>query len=109
MPASRILVGHDGSPHAEDALAPGRLLSELTGAELVLARIVPWEPLSLQAMPIPELRNRYEEQELSLQPRRARGALPRARGAASHSTRVGRARRLGGGRVPGVMPCPPTG
>jgi nucleotide-binding universal stress UspA family protein len=63
MAASRILVGHDGSPHAKDALALGRLLSELTGAELVLARVVPWEPLALQAVPVPELRNRHEEQE----------------------------------------------
>ena len=56
MTASRILVGHDASPHADDALALGRLLSELTGAELVLARVVPWEPLPLQAVPIPELK-----------------------------------------------------
>ena len=63
MAASRILVGHDGSPHADDALALGRMLSSLTGAELVLARIVPWEPLPLQAVPVPELKNRYEEQE----------------------------------------------
>jgi nucleotide-binding universal stress UspA family protein len=63
MAASRILVGHDGSPHAEDALALGRLLAGLTGADLVLARVVPWEPLPLQAVPIPELKNRYEEQE----------------------------------------------
>jgi nucleotide-binding universal stress UspA family protein len=63
MAASRILVGHDGSPHAEDALALGRLLSELTGAVVVLARVVPWEPLPLQAVPVPELKNRYEEEE----------------------------------------------
>jgi nucleotide-binding universal stress UspA family protein len=63
MPASRILVGHDGSPHAEDALALGRQLSELMGAELLLARVVPWEPLPLQAVPVPELRNRYEKEE----------------------------------------------
>jgi nucleotide-binding universal stress UspA family protein len=63
MAASRIVVGHDGSPHADDALALGRLLSELTGAVLALARVVPWEPLPLQAMPVPELNNRYEEQE----------------------------------------------
>lgn len=63
MAASRILVGHDGSPHAKDALALGRVLSELTGAELMLARVVHWEPLALQAVPVPELRNRYQEQE----------------------------------------------
>jgi nucleotide-binding universal stress UspA family protein len=63
MAASRILVGHDGSPHAKDALALGRVLSELTGAELMLARVVHWDPLALQAVPLPELPNRYQEQE----------------------------------------------
>jgi nucleotide-binding universal stress UspA family protein len=63
MAASRILIGHDGSPHADDALALGRVLAELTGAELVLARVVPWEPLALQAVPMPERKRRYEEEE----------------------------------------------
>ena len=63
MAASRILVGYDGSPHAEDALALGRVLSAATGAEIVLARIVPLDPLVLTAVPLPELRARYEDQE----------------------------------------------
>lgn len=63
MSASRILIGHDGSPHADDALAFGRVLSRLTGAELILARVVPWEPLALQAVPVPEVKRRYEEEE----------------------------------------------
>jgi nucleotide-binding universal stress UspA family protein len=63
MSASRILIGHDGSPHADDALALGRVLSELTGAELILARVVPWEPLALRAVPVPEMKQRYEEEE----------------------------------------------
>jgi nucleotide-binding universal stress UspA family protein len=63
MSASRILIGHDGSPHADDALALGRVLSRLTGAELILARVVDWEPLTLQAVPVQELKKRYEEEE----------------------------------------------
>jgi len=89
MAASRILVGHDGSPHAQDALALGRLLSTYTGAELVLARVVPWEPLPLQAMPIPELKNRYEEEE--------RAALAQLREAAD---RIGASAEAGPGESP---------
>jgi nucleotide-binding universal stress UspA family protein len=63
MAASRILVGHDGSPRARDALALGQLLAQVTGADLLLARVVPWEPLPLHALPIPELKNRYEDEE----------------------------------------------
>jgi nucleotide-binding universal stress UspA family protein len=66
MAASRILVGYDGSRNAEDAFALGRTLSAATGAKLVLARIVPWEPLPLSAVPVPELKNRYEEQEQAM-------------------------------------------
>jgi nucleotide-binding universal stress UspA family protein len=73
MAASRILVGHDGREHARDALALGRLLAGLTGAELVIARVVPWEPLPLPAGPLPELRNRYAKEE-----RVAREELERA-------------------------------
>jgi nucleotide-binding universal stress UspA family protein len=89
MAASRILVGHDGSPHAQDALALGRSLAELTGAELVLARVVPWEPLPLQAIPVPELRSRYEEQD-----RTALAELQRA------ADRVGAAAETGPGESP---------
>jgi nucleotide-binding universal stress UspA family protein len=63
MAASRILVGHDGSPRAGDALALGRLLAQVMGADLLLARVVPWEPLPLQALPFPGLKNRYEHEE----------------------------------------------
>lgn len=62
MAASRILVGHDGSCRARDALALGRLLADVTGARLVLARVVPWGPLPFQAVPVPELTNRYEDE-----------------------------------------------
>ena len=64
MAASRILIGYDGSPHAEDALALGRVMSAATGAELVLARVVPLDPLALTAVPMPELRARYEERSV---------------------------------------------
>lgn len=37
----RVLVGHDGGEHADDALALARLVAERTGAELTLASIVP--------------------------------------------------------------------
>jgi nucleotide-binding universal stress UspA family protein len=89
MSASRILIGHDGSPHADDALALGRVLSELTGAELILARVVPWEPLTLQAVPVPELKRRYEEEE--------RNALSQLQEAAD---RVGAGAEAGPGESP---------
>ena len=44
-------------------MALARILAEPLGARLVLARVVPWEPLTLQAVPVPELRKRYEDQE----------------------------------------------
>jgi hypothetical protein len=54
MAASRILVDHDRSPHARYTHALGQLLARVTGAELLLARVVRWEPLSpLQAVPLP--------------------------------------------------------
>lgn len=38
---ARVLVGHDGGPHADDALALGRLIAERSQAELVLVSVVP--------------------------------------------------------------------
>jgi nucleotide-binding universal stress UspA family protein len=63
MAASSILVGYDGSPHAEDALALARVMSAATGAQIVLGRIVPWEPLVLTAVARSELRARLKEHE----------------------------------------------
>ena len=63
MTASRILVGYDESPHGDDALALARVIATATGAEIVLGRVVPWEPLALTAVPVPELRTQFEEQE----------------------------------------------
>lgn len=37
----RVLVGHDGGEHADDALALARLIAERSGAEIVLASVVP--------------------------------------------------------------------
>jgi nucleotide-binding universal stress UspA family protein len=37
----RVLVGHDGGEHADDALALGRLIAERSGADLVLTSVVP--------------------------------------------------------------------
>jgi nucleotide-binding universal stress UspA family protein len=63
MAASRILVAFDESPHAYDALALARTLATATGAEIVLGRVVPWEPLALSVTPIPQVRTHFEEQE----------------------------------------------
>ena len=38
---TRVLVGHDGGEHADDALALGKLITDRSGAELVLASVVP--------------------------------------------------------------------
>lgn len=38
---TRVLVGHDGGEHAEDALALGQLIANRSGAELILASVVP--------------------------------------------------------------------
>lgn len=40
-PFKRVLVGHDGGEHADDALALGQLVAERTGAALVLGSVVP--------------------------------------------------------------------
>lgn len=37
----RVLVGHDGGEHADDALALGRLIAERSAADLVLASVIP--------------------------------------------------------------------
>lgn len=37
----RVLAGHDGGEHADDALALARLIADRSGAELVLASVVP--------------------------------------------------------------------
>jgi nucleotide-binding universal stress UspA family protein len=37
--SSTILVAYDGSPNADDAVAAGRLLAQLTGSQLTLAHI----------------------------------------------------------------------
>lgn len=63
MAASRILVGFDESPHAHDALALARIIATATEAEIVLGRVVPWEPLALTAVPLPALSMQFEEQE----------------------------------------------
>lgn len=38
---TRVLVGHDGGEHAEDALALGKLIADRSGSELILASVVP--------------------------------------------------------------------
>ncbi len=44
-----IVVGYDGTDHGDDALALGRLLAGMTGAELVVACAYPGDPLGESA------------------------------------------------------------
>src|SRR4051794_10143440 len=44
-----IVVGYDGSDHGDDALALGRLLAGMAGAELVVACAYPDDPLGESA------------------------------------------------------------
>jgi nucleotide-binding universal stress UspA family protein len=44
-----IVVGYDGSDHADDALALGRLLARIAGGELVVACAYPHDPLGESA------------------------------------------------------------
>jgi nucleotide-binding universal stress UspA family protein len=62
MSASLILVGHDGSPHADDALALARLLAATWDADIVLGRVFPWEPLSAGLVSTPQLRADHDAQ-----------------------------------------------
>jgi nucleotide-binding universal stress UspA family protein len=44
-----IVVGYDGSDHADDALALGRLLARIAGAQLIVACAYPHDPLGESA------------------------------------------------------------
>jgi nucleotide-binding universal stress UspA family protein len=41
----QIIVGYDGSEHAEDALVFARMLAETVGGELTPVEVMPYEPL----------------------------------------------------------------
>ena len=42
----KIIVGYDGRPVSEDALAFGKLIANATGAHLMVATVVPFDPIS---------------------------------------------------------------
>ena len=42
---SKIIVGHDATPQADDALALGKLLAEATGASLTAVGVIPSDPV----------------------------------------------------------------
>lgn len=66
-----ILTGFDGSDHAADALALGRLLSWLAGARLVVACAYPEDPLGESAAALQVARAVREEAEETLDRARA--------------------------------------
>jgi nucleotide-binding universal stress UspA family protein len=92
MAASRIMVGYDGSDHAKDALELARVLSRPTGASIVLAGVVRWNPPTLSPVPGHELARAYEEHE---------------RDALAELERVGE--RVGADAVVGPGPSPAEG
>lgn len=47
---TKVLVGHDGGEHAEDAIALGRVIARRSGAGLVLASVIP-NPVGGSFMP----------------------------------------------------------
>lgn len=74
-----IVAGYDGSDHGDDALALGRLLARIAGAELVVACAYPDDPLGESAAAVEVARELREEAEGRLE--RARAWLGGAAGA----------------------------
>lgn len=75
-----IVVGYDGSDHGDDALALGRLLARIAGAELTVACAYPDDPLGESAAAVEVARELREEAERRLE--RAREWLAGAAGPA---------------------------
>lgn len=71
-----IVVGYDGTDHGDDALALGRLLAEIGGAELVVACAYPEEPLGESAAAIEVAQGMRNDAEAKLE--RARTWLARS-------------------------------
>src|SRR6185436_16264493 len=67
-----ILVGYDGTDHGDDALALGRLLAGLAGAQLVVACAYPEDPLGESAAALEVARELREEAEGKLSRARTR-------------------------------------
>jgi nucleotide-binding universal stress UspA family protein len=70
-----IVVGYDGSDHGDDALALGRLLAGIAGAELVVVSAYPDDPLGESAAALEVAQGMREDAEARLE--RARGWLAR--------------------------------
>lgn len=68
-----IVVGYDGSDHGDDALALGRLLSGILGAELVVACAYPDDPLGESAAAVEMAQGMRADAERTLE--KARGWL----------------------------------
>src|SRR5437868_13370788 len=68
-----IVVGYDGTDHGDDALALGRLLAGIAGAELVVACAYPDDPLGESAAALEVAQGMREDAERKLE--RARGWL----------------------------------
>jgi nucleotide-binding universal stress UspA family protein len=75
-----IVVGYDGTDHGDDALALGRLLAGIAGAELVIACAYPDDPLGESAAALEVARGMRDDAEGKLE--RARTWLARAGAAA---------------------------
>jgi nucleotide-binding universal stress UspA family protein len=76
-----IIVGYDGTDHGDDALALGRLLAGIAGAELIVACAYPDDPLGESAAALEAARGMRADAEAKLE--RARRRLAGADGAAS--------------------------
>lgn len=73
-----IVAGYDGTDHGDDALALGRLLARIAGAELVVVCAYPDDPLGESAAAVEVARELREEAEARLE--RARVWLDRLAG-----------------------------
>jgi nucleotide-binding universal stress UspA family protein len=78
-----IVVGYDGTDHGDDALALGRLLAGIAGAELVVACAYPDDPLGESAAALEVAQGMREDAEGKLE--RARTWLAGAGGGVSAS------------------------
>ena len=66
-----IVVGYDGTDHGDDALALGRLLAAIAGAELVVACAYPDDPLGESAAALEVTQELREDAEAKLERARA--------------------------------------
>jgi nucleotide-binding universal stress UspA family protein len=93
-----IVVGYDGTDHGDDALALGRLLAGIAGAELVVACAYPDDPLGESAAALEVAQGMREDAEGKLE--RARTWLAGAGGGASAAADGGVSLRAVAGASP---------